>query len=205
MFQTIAKNLWKSIVQHKILNQASVLEYFFPDNKNIERLKILAKDTLSDDARNHEGMAAALYFKSLFGKKFVRNRLNPDINILLNYAYTILRAMVARAVSGNGLLPYLGLKHCGKTNSLPLVDDLIEPFRAIADKLVFDEVNKIINTDNIELNAEIKRNLAKLIVFPAITGKGAVTLSDAIYDFVGSLVSSFEDKKVLLKYPQYEL
>lgn len=122
-----------------------------------------------------------------------------------NYAYTILRAMVARAVSGNGLLPYLGLKHCGKTNSLPLVDDLIEPFRAIADKLVFDEVNKIINTDNIELNAEIKRNLAKLIVFPAITGKGAVTLSAAIYDFVGSLVSSFEDKKVLLKYPQYEL
>lgn len=158
----LQKNLWKSIVQHKILNQASVLEYFFPDNKNIERLKILAKDTLSDDARNHEGMAAALYFKSLFGKKFVRNRLNPDINILLNYAYTILRAMVARAVSGNGLLPYLGLKHCGKTNSLPLVDDLIEPFRAIADKLVFDEVNKIINTDNIELNAEIKRNLAKL-------------------------------------------
>lgn len=51
----------------------------------------------------------------------------------------------------------------------------------------------------------IKRNLAKLIVFPAITGKGAVTLNEAIYDFVGSLVSSFEDKKVLLKYPQYEL
>ena len=150
-------------------------------------------------------MASALYFKSLFGKKFVRDRLNPDINILLNYAYTILRAMVARAVSGNGLLPYLGLKHCGKTNSFPLVDDLIEPFRAIADKLVFDEVNKIINTDNIELNVEIKRNLAKLIVFPMITGKGAVTLNDAIYDFVGSLVSSFEDKKVLLKYPQYEL
>ena len=193
----LQKNLWKSIVQHKI--------HFSLNTSPKERLKILAKDTLSDDARNHEGMAAALYFKSLFGKKFVRNRLNPDINILLNYAYTILRAMVARAVSGNGLLPYLGLKHCGKTNSLPLVDDLIEPFRAIADKLVFDEVNKIINTDNIELNAEIKRNLAKLIVFPAITGKGAVTLSDAIYDFVGSLVSSFEDKKVLLKYPQYEL
>ena len=215
----LQKNLWKSIVQHKILNQASVLEYFFPDNKNIERLKILAKDTLSDDARNHEGMAAALYFKSLFGKKFVRNRLNSDINILLNYAYTILRAMVARAVSGNGLLPYLGLKHCGKTNSLPLVDDLIEQLKGCFVKGTFtarnlaandikkivDEVNKIINIDNIELNAEIKRNLAKLIVFPAITGKGAVTLNDAIYDFVGSLVSSFEDRKVLLKYPQYEL
>jgi len=201
----LQKNLWKSIVQHKILNQAAVLEYFFPDSPNIERLKTLAKDTLSGDARNNEGMAAALYFKSLFGKNFVRNRLNPDINILLNYAYIVLRAMVARAVSGNGLLPYLGLKHFGKTNSLPLVDDLIEPFRAIADKLVFDEVAKIINTDNIELSVEIKRNLAKLIVFPMITSKGIITLNEAIYDFVGSLVSSFEDKKVLLKYPQYEL
>ena len=38
-----------------------------------------------------------------------------------------------------------------------------------------------------------------------ITGKGAVTLNEAIYDFVSSLVSSFEYKKVLLKYPQYEL
>ena len=58
---------------------------------------------------------------------------------------------------------------------------------------------------SIQLNVEIKRNLAKLTIFPTITDKGKVILNDAIYDFVSSLVSSFENKKVLLKYPQYEL
>ena len=162
----------------------------------------MAKETLSDDVRNNEGVAASLYFKSLFGKKFVRERLNDDVNILLNYTYTVLRAMVARAVAGNGLLPYLGLKHCTKSNPMPLVDDLIEPFRAMADKIVFEEINKIINIEHIDLTPEIKRNLARIISVPVVTEKGCVSLTDGVYDFVGSLVDSFEVKKVLLKYPE---
>lgn len=197
----LQKNLWKSIVRHKILNQASVLEYFFPQHINIERLKQLAKATLSDDVKNNEGIAASIYFKSLFGKHFVRDRLNNDVNILLNYTYTILRAIVARAIAGSGLLPYLGLKHCTKSNSLPLVDDLIEPFRAVADKIVFEELNKLVDIRSIELTPTIKRNLASVITYPMQTAKGCMSLNDAIYDFVRSLVVSFEQKKVMLKYP----
>lgn len=198
----LQKNLWKNIVQNKIVNQAKILEYFFPENTNIERLKNLAKETLSNDAQNNEGVAAAIYFKSLFGKKFVRDRLNDDVNIMLNYTYIVLRAMVARAISGNGLLPYLGLKHCTKSNSLPLVDDMIEPFRAIADKIVFEEINKMVNIDHIELTPEIKRNLTKIITFPVKTSKGCISLNDGIYSFIASLVDSFETKKVALKYPE---
>ncbi len=197
----LQKNLWKSIVQHKILNQALVLEYFFPQHANIERLKQLSKATLSDDARNNEGIAASIYFKSLFGKHFVRDRLNNDVNILLNYTYTVLRAVVARAIAGSGLLPYLGLKHCTKSNPLPLVDDLIEPFRAVADKIVFEELNKLVDISNIELTPEIKRNLAKVITYPVQTAKGCMSLNDALCDFAGTLVASFEQKKVALKYP----
>lgn len=197
----LQKSLWKSIVQHKIFNQALILEYFFPEHKNIERLKQLARATLSNDAQNNEGVAASIYFKSLFGKHFVRDRLNNDVNILLNYTYIVLRAIVARAIAGVGLLPYLGLKHCTKTNPLPLVDDLIEPFRAVADKIVFDELNKIVDITSIELTPEIKRNLTKIITFPMQTSKGCVSLNDAVYDFVGTLVASFEQKKVALKYP----
>ena len=91
----LKKNLWKSIVQHKISNQAKTLQYFFPDNPDIERLKRLSIETLSDDKSNNEGQAASIYFKALFGKKFVRDRLSQGVNLLLNYAYTILRAMVA--------------------------------------------------------------------------------------------------------------
>ena len=198
----LQKKLWKSIVQNKILNQAEILEYFFPENRNIERLKKLAKDTLSNDMTNNEGLAAGIYFKSLFGKNFKRDRLSDDVNILLNYTYIVLRAMVARAVAGNGLLPYLGLKHCSRTNTMPLVDDLIEPFRAIADKIVFEQLSKLVNTDNIELTPEIKRSLTKIVSYPVETARGVLSLSDGIYDFVGSLVDSFEDKKVELKFPK---
>lgn len=197
----LQKNLWKSIVQNKILNQAKTLGYFFLEHKNIERLKQLAKETLSGDAKNNEGIAAGIYFKSLFGKNFVRDRLSGDANILLNYTYIVLRAVVARAISGNGLLPYLGIKHCTKSNPLPLVDDLIEPFRAVADRIVFEELSKLIDVDNIELTPSIKRNLTKIITTPIKIEKGIVPLSDGVYDFVGSLVTSFEEKKVSLKYP----
>lgn len=197
----LQKNLWKSIIQNKIYNQARVLQLFFPENQNIERLKKLSKDTLSDDATNNEGLAAGIYFKSLYGKNFKRERLNTDINLLLNYAYTVLRAMVARAVVGNGLQPYWGLKHCAKTNPLPLVDDLMEPFRVIADKIVFEEINKLVNIEHINLTPEIKRNITKIITYPVQISKGVVSLHDGIYDFVGSLVTSFEHKKIMLKYP----
>lgn len=197
----LRKNLWKNIVQHKILNQASILEYFYPNNTNIIKLKRLSKDTLSDDSKNNEGQAAHIYFKSLFGNNFTRNRLKDDINILLNYAYIVLRAMVARAITGNGLLPYLGLKHCNKQNPMPLADDLIEPFRAIADKLVFSEIIKIGNPEHIELTPELKKNILTIITYPVRTTKGIMTLTDAIYDFVNSLVLSFETKKVVLTYP----
>ncbi len=200
----LQKNLWKSIVQNKIYNQAKVLDLFFPKHHNIARLKQLAKDTISNDARNNEGIAASIYFKSLFGKNFVRDRLCNDINILLNYTYIVLRAIVTRAIYGNGLLPFLGLKHCAKTNTFPLADDLMEPFRPWADKLVFEEVNRLVNIQDIELTPEIKRRLTKLISIPVKTGKGCVSLNDAVFDFVGSLVASFEDKKVKLKYPEFE-
>lgn len=200
----LQKNLWKNIIQHKIFNQAQTLAFCSPNHPNIARLKQLSKETLSNDSRNNEGVAAAIYFKSLFGKKFIRDRLNNDINILLNYTYTILRAMVARAIAGNGLLPYLGLKHCTKTNTLPLVDDLIEPFRAIADKIVFTELNRLVNVDQIELTPEIKRNLTQIITIPVTSTKGCVSLNDGIHDFVSSLVTSFELKKVALQYPIFD-
>ncbi len=197
----LQKKLWQHIVQHKILNQARILNYFFPNHPNTERLKTLAKKTLSGDAQNCEGIAAAIYFRSLFGDTFVRDRTGGDVNILLNYTYTVLRAIVARAVAGNGLLPYIGIKHCNKMNPLPLVDDLIEPFRPVADKIVFEQMKSLPHTDCIVLSADIKRNLVDIITYPVQTDKGRMSLSDAIYDFVASLFVSYDVKKVSLKYP----
>ena len=137
----------------------------------------------------------------MFGDTFIRDRAGGNANILLNYTYTVLRAIVARAVAGNGLLPYIGIKHCNKTNPLPLVDDLIEPFRPIADKLVFEQVMTLPKEENIILSPDIKRKLVDIITYPVQTDKGLISLNNAIYDFISSLSISYEMKKVLLKYP----
>ena len=198
----LQKELWKSIVQNKIENQACILSQYFPDNLNIQRLKMLAKQTLSNDKDNNEGIAASIYFHALFGDSFTRNRQKEDVNLLLNYTYTVLRALVARAVAGNGLLPYLGLKHCNRMNMFPLVDDLIEPFRALADKFVFEEMKRLKSLEHVELTPEIKRRLTSIIIHPVQTQKGMIPLDEAIYDFVSSLVESFETKKNILRYPR---
>ena len=197
----LQKKLWQSIVQHKISNQAKILESIFPTHPNIERLKNLSKKTLSGDTQNCEGIAAAIYFKSLFGNTFVRDRTSGNANILLNYIYTVLRAIIARAVAGNGLLPYIGIKHCNKTNPLPLVDDLIEPFRPIADKIVFEQIKVLSKEEDIILSPDIKRKMVDIITYPVQTDKGLIPLNNAIYDFITSLSTSYEMKKALLKYP----
>jgi len=57
-------------------------------------------------------------------------------NAMLNYAYAILRSALARALVAGGLLPAFGLHHASAANPFNLADDLIEPFRPLADRLV---------------------------------------------------------------------
>lgn len=198
----LKKNLWKAVISQKINNQAIVLKNFDPENSAIQKLKQLARTTLSDDSKNNEAQAARIYFKAFFGNDFIRDREKIDTNILLNYSYIILRSMIARSVVGAGLLPFLGIKHRSRTNTMPLVDDLIEPFRPIADKLVLKEINKLNKLQNIELTPEIKRRLARITVYPVKVAKGEVPLSEALHIFVNSLVKSFEHKKVSLEFPK---
>src|SRR5690606_12914563 len=106
--------LWKSLIQAKISNQVLVLKWLHPDSNKIERLKQLANTVKSGDTGNNEAIAAQIYFKAVFGSDFVRRRKAEDINALLNYIYIVLRACVARAVAGAGLLPALGIIHSNK-------------------------------------------------------------------------------------------
>ena len=49
-----------------------------------------------------------------------RHRTGDPPNNALNYIYAIIRAMVARALVGGGLLPQLGIHHGNKYNAYPL-------------------------------------------------------------------------------------
>ena len=143
------KQLWRKIVERKILNQAKVLSLLKKDN--IERLKHLSTHVLSGDSGNTEGTAAAIYFKSLFGDNFARSHETP-INAALNYGYAILRGCIARSVSTAGLLPAMGIHHCSELNRFNLVDDLIEPFRPLVDLFV---AKNLCNKEEFETSSKV--------------------------------------------------
>ena len=131
---------------------------------------------------------------------FFFKKINKSIlNMMLGFAAGV---MVA-ASFWSLLLPALEYTEDSSMPWLPVVVGftLGGLFLALADKLVFEELNKMVNIDNIELTPSIKRNLAQILTIPVTIEKGCVSLNDAIYDFVSSLVTSFEEKKVCLKYP----
>lgn len=70
------------------------------------------------------------------GKGFIRDRFGEYPNSFLNYGYTILRAATARALTGSGLLPALGIFHRNYYDAFPLADDIMEPYRPFVDQVV---------------------------------------------------------------------
>lgn len=99
--------MWQTITYMKIANQ---LDLLITLDKGDESIKLLA-DYLDHigpgDKTNREGHAAKVYFNELFGKKFIRvTQQEADvINAGLNYGYAIVRAQMARIVTGYGLNP----------------------------------------------------------------------------------------------------
>lgn len=149
------KRAWKHIVQAKIKNQAEVLSSANKENKQLLRL---VKKVRSGDPDNCEAQAARAYWQRLFGSDFRRDRNKTGLNSALNYIYAIVRACVARGISGAGLHPSFSIRHKNAQNPLNLVEDLFEPFRPVADYVLWHY--KMENVG--ELTPEVKSRLAKV-------------------------------------------
>lgn len=128
------KQLWREIVVQKILNQAECLRLVAGGNQ-VETLTSIAKEVKSGDTTNREGYAAQVYFKTLFGKNFTRNK-EISINAYLNYGYSIVRGVIARSIAAYGFNPEKGIFHKNEFNNFNLADDFIEPYRPLIDMFV---------------------------------------------------------------------
>jgi CRISPR-associated protein Cas1 len=128
--EPLKKHLWQQVIKAKIQNQAAMLRLQGMETANMEHW---ADSVRSGDPDNLEGRASAWYWARLFppAMGFVRDPAGPPPNNLLNYAYAILRACVARALVGSGLLPTLGIFHRNQYNAYCLADDLMEPYRPV--------------------------------------------------------------------------
>jgi len=195
----LAKRLWQSVVKEKIANQRLILEYFTGNTKATGELDILIKRVKSGDPDNMEAQAARHYWTALFGKDFRRDHQTGPANALLNYGYSILRAATARAICGSGLTPALGIHHHNRKNPFALVDDLMEPYRPLVDKIV----RQIIDDDMIEddpLSPTIKQQLTKILDMDIEIDKGISTVMNGLYRLAQTFVISLQEKENKLEF-----
>jgi len=192
------KRLWQQIVSQKILQQVKTLESV---NKNSLHLQHMAKKVKSGDPDNIEAQAARKYWTTLFGSDFRRNIDEPGINALLNYGYSIVRAMIARAVVGAGLHPSLGIFHQNQYNGLCLADDLMEPFRPWVDWQVYQLASDVDN--KLEINRESKAELLSLPSRQVSYAEKSMPLMVVCHYLVSDFKKAIADRTVKLNYPNW--
>ena len=192
----LRKRIWRDLVRGKIAEQARSLAPF--DATGREGLNKLITKVRVGDPDNIEARAARYYWPRIFGDHFRRNREQPGVNAHLNYGYTILRSALARAVTAAGLIPALGVGHVNARNNFCLVDDLVEPFRPLVDRLVWE--NRQEWTAEITLEARIE--LAGMMARTLMTEDGETDLYRAMTLTVNSLVNLFEGKTKKLSLPR---
>ncbi len=197
--EPLKKQLWSQTITAKILNQAANLkERKIPINNMIT----WAKKVRSGDPDNYEGRAAAYYWKNFFSMipNFLRDRYGEPPNNLFNYGYAILRAIIARALAGSGLLPTFGIHHSNKYNAYCLADDIMEPYRPYVDKVVYTVVSN--GEDFYELNSSIKKQLLEIATVDVIIEEKRSPLMVAAQRTTSSLAKCFEGEARKIIYPE---
>lgn len=142
--QTKKDLLWQRIIKYKIHNQSLVLKHLGFD-KECDSICKFISEVLPGDSTNREGLAARLYFSTLFGNKFDRRSTLDVRNVYLNYGYSIVLGSINREIAIFGYLNQIGVHHIGEQNPFNLGCDLMEPFRPFVDLLVAD---KAVNEEN---------------------------------------------------------
>lgn len=194
----LRKQLWQQTIEAKIRNQAAVLRYVTGiEHKNMIKW---SDSVRSGDADNMEARAAVYYWKTIFPNDpcFIRDREDEGANALLNYGYAILRAVVARALVGAGMLPTLGIHHHNRYNAYCLADDIMEPYRPYVDKLV---VEMLEDGAEDKLNATNKVKLLNIPVIEVKINEKRSPLMIAVSQTVSSLVKCFRGDCRKLIYP----
>ena len=116
-----------------------------------------------------------------------------------NYAYAILRAITARSLVASGLLPTLGIHHKNRYNSYCLADDIMEPYRPFADKLIINIIRNYPQEET--LTTQIKQEILKLPIIDVEINKKTSPLQIAMQETTSSLAQCYNSTRRKIKYP----
>lgn len=158
--QQTKEAVWTEIVTEKIRKQKELLE-FLRKEEEANLLSSYLQEIQWNDATNREGHAAKVYFNALFGMAFTRTADNL-INAALNYGYSIILSSFNREVTAGGYMTQFGLFHDNMFNPFNLSSDLMEPFRILVDRTVwnmtlqeFEHKEKMVLVDLLNQEIEI--------------------------------------------------
>ena len=160
----------------------------------------LSANVKSGDADNAEAVAAVHYWQNIFPPawNFYRKREGSPPNNLLNYGYAIVRAGMARAIVGAGMLPTMGIFHRNRYNAYCLADDLMEPYRPFVDMVVRGIIDKTSAVEN--LTPELKFELLKIPALDTLLDNEKSPLMLAMQRTAVSVAKCYagEQRKILL-------
>lgn len=189
------KRLWAAVVRSKLEQQAAALEAIGAPTAPLSALVAKVK---SGDPENIEAQGARRYWGLLFGNTFRRDQDGEtDVNALLNYGYTVLRACTARAVIAAGLHPSIGLHHSHDNNAMRLVDDLMEPFRPVIDLKVWH----LQRLGEVLVTPESKRALVRTLYDDMQTDAGATPVMVCTQKLAVSLAQVYLGERDKLDLP----
>ena len=135
-------------------------------------------------------------FRSIFRDEFIRF-YDDGVNAALNYGYTIIVSAIIRNLAVFGLNTYLGIHHNSKINNFNLAYDLLEPYRSVVDKFVYD------NKDNIcyPLSFDFRKKLIDLLNKEVLHNNKKYTIEYSIGLLIKSYIKSFSTGDITLDLP----
>ncbi|HDX9579619.1 TPA: type II CRISPR-associated endonuclease Cas1 [Bacillus pseudomycoides] len=177
------KRIWQQIVTRKIENQARCLD-LVNKGEEAQKLYAISKSVESGDRTNREAYGAKVYFTALFGPNFYR-RQDDVRNISLNYGYSLVRSLTARALVRYGFTPSIGVFHDSQTNAFNLADDFMEVLRPFVDVIVALNVS-----DEAEWDSKIREQLFSVLNIEAVWKEERQSITNGVEQMVKSYVSA---------------
>lgn len=181
---------WQQLIKYKIYNQAMLLR-----NLNIEgyqKLLEYIEQVEIADKTNREGHAAKVYFNLLYGMDFFRSEPN-NINICLDYGYSILLSVLNREIVSKGYITQIGINHKNEFNQFNLSCDLMEIFRPLVDEIVY-------NNRELAFDKEYKYKLIDVCNREVYIQGKSQYLTNAIQIFINNVfdfLEKEEERKIL--------
>lgn len=194
---SIKNEFWNQIVKRKIENSIRVLEMTSKEEFPISKLTEYINEITDGDSKNREGLAAKMYFRSLFGSDFIRF-YDDNVNTALNYGYTIIASAIIRNLAVYGLNTYLGIHHSSKINNFNLAYDFLEPYRSVVDKFVYDNKEDIV----LPLSFEFRKKLINLLNEEVLHQSKKYTIEYSIGLLIKSYIKSFSTGEIKLDLPR---